>query len=400
MDTLDRRERRRFQNRNAQRRFRWKKASEDCSAKGTAEKHVTSNEMSPLQPSPRVVNQPTEVTGDAVASHARFTAENKRPTVADQAWAQLAYQGRHSPSLASSSSSGTPSMATSTSGMVAQRASCDASARCLSRDDNYMITPSLPFMPTLLLPDFPSPVALGGPYDQASFLETSAAELNEDMVKAGSHASSAHFNNNSRSMNVFGTDYELACTGNWGNQSLPTLPSSAGTKKDDNNNSNSNDNDENCYSSGRNNRKNIKNKEEKDIISSSLPPPPLLDEGGSSNDDNDDNDDEDEHFRTSLQIAAEHGHESLVGMILASGAQVDEADSEGNTALHLAAQARKLVVVRLLLAEGADPNAVNARGWTPVHLAVSTGSVEIVETLVRHGGDLAKKARCTVVGSR
>ena len=123
-----------------------KKASEDCSAKGTAEKHVTSNEMPPLQPSPRVVNQPTEVTGDAVASHAQFTAENKRPTVADQTWAQLAYQGRHSPSLASSSSSGTPSMATSTSGMVAQRASCDASARCLSRDDNYMIAPSLPFM--------------------------------------------------------------------------------------------------------------------------------------------------------------------------------------------------------------------------------------------------------------
>lgn len=77
--------------------------------------------------------------------------------------------------------------------------------------------------PTLLLPDFPSPVALGGPYDQASFLETSAAELNEDMAKAGSHVSSAHFNNNSRSMNVFGTDYELACTGNWSNQVSLTL---------------------------------------------------------------------------------------------------------------------------------------------------------------------------------
>ncbi|KAI0970355.1 hypothetical protein F4678DRAFT_436545 [Xylaria arbuscula] len=390
MDTLDRRERRRLQNRNAQRRFRWKKASEDSSANAPAEERVTCNEMSPLRPSPRVVNQPTEVTNDATASHAQFTSENKRPRVADHTWAQLAYQGRHSPSLASSSSSGTPLTATSTSDIAAQRASGNSSARCLSQDDNYMIAPSLPFMPTLLLPDFPSPVGLGSLYDQASFVEASAAELNEHMAKAGSHLSSAHFSNN-RSMNAYGTDYELSCTGNWGNESLPTLPSSAGAKRNDNN----------CSSSSKVNRKNIENNQARSTGNSSSLPSPTSDEGGSSsdNDDNDDDnddddDDDDGQFRTSLQIAAEHGHESLVGMILASGAQVDEADSEGNTALHLATRARKQAVVRRLLAQGADPNAVNARGWTPVHLAVSTGSVDIVETLVRHGGDLAKKAKC------
>ncbi|PNY25572.1 Uncharacterized protein TCAP_04488 [Tolypocladium capitatum] len=101
-----------------------------------------------------------------------------------------------------------------------------------------------------------------------------------------------------------------------------------------------------------------------------------------------------EPFRTSLHIAAEGGHDSMVDMLLTSGhIAIDESDSDANTALHVAVAGQKLVVALLLLRYGANPNAENAEGWTPVHLAVQTGSLEIVEALVAHGGDLGKKAR-------
>lgn len=101
-----------------------------------------------------------------------------------------------------------------------------------------------------------------------------------------------------------------------------------------------------------------------------------------------------ETFQTSLHIAAEGGHESMVDILLASGhMRVDEPDSEANTALHVAVASRNLAVAMRLLVYGASPNAENAAGWTPLHVAVRTGSVDMVEALVRHGGDLSKKAR-------
>ena len=105
---------------------------------------------------------------------------------------------------------------------------------------------------------------------------------------------------------------------------------------------------------------------------------------------------EDEPFQTNLHIAAEAGHEKLIGMLLGSGYSADELDSEGNTALHRASLGKHVNVVLKLLRHGADPNLMNIHGWTPVHMAVSLGSMEVIELLVRHGGDLSKRAKGTL----
>ncbi|KAF1993034.1 ankyrin [Amniculicola lignicola CBS 123094] len=107
-----------------------------------------------------------------------------------------------------------------------------------------------------------------------------------------------------------------------------------------------------------------------------------------------DNDlDDDEPFQTNLHIAAEAGHDSLVGLLLGLGYSVDELDSDGNTALHRASLGKHVKVMLRLLKIGANPNATNVHGWTPVHMAFSLGSMEVVEVLVRHGGDLNKRAK-------
>lgn len=121
--------------------------------------------------------------------------------------------------------------------------------------------------------------------------------------------------------------------------------------------------------------------------------PPNAERGDSRRDIDYDDENDDQSFQGSLHIAAELGHESIVGMLLAAGVAADEPDSEGYTPLHRAAQSRRLNVALKLLKNGADPNLVNKAGWTPVHFAVSTGSPEMLDLLVRHGGDLAKKAR-------
>jgi ankyrin repeat protein len=109
--------------------------------------------------------------------------------------------------------------------------------------------------------------------------------------------------------------------------------------------------------------------------------------------DDSDLEDDGKPYQTTLHIAAEAGHESIVDMLLNSGSFIDELDSEENTPLHRATMNEKLGVVRKLLKYGADPNVTNAAGRTPVHIAASTGSLEIIGALVRHGGDLSKRAR-------
>nr|POE65010.1 isoform 2 of death-associated protein kinase 1 [Quercus suber] len=97
--------------------------------------------------------------------------------------------------------------------------------------------------------------------------------------------------------------------------------------------------------------------------------------------------------QSALHIAAEHGYETLVQMLLASGFNVDERDSDNNTALHCAVYNCHSNLAKCLLQQGADPNAKNDNGWTPVHFAFLTGSTDAVNSLVSYGGDLTIKAR-------
>ena len=82
-------------------------------------------------------------------------------------------------------------------------------------------------------------------------------------------------------------------------------------------------------------------------------------------------------------------------MLLAAGAQVEEADTPARaTPLMLAAEAQQPAIVELLLAHRANPNARDANGTTPLMYAVSYGGEPVpavVTALVRAGADTELK---------
>jgi len=78
---------------------------------------------------------------------------------------------------------------------------------------------------------------------------------------------------------------------------------------------------------------------------------------------------------TPLIVAARHGHDDLVRMLIEKGANVDVADSNGLTALHYACVYGKKETVSALLAADANPNVRTSQGLTPLHMAASQRSV-------------------------
>ncbi|KAI1817363.1 ankyrin repeat-containing domain protein [Poronia punctata] len=210
------------------------------------------------------------------------------------------------------------------------------------------------------------------------FVESPVAGTNKHMAAVRSHGPSTHLNSSS-GMCDYKSAYDLSSLGNWGDeaaisQTREHRPSLSHTQI--------------AQSSRRSNCSKDKTKGGGEVDNENRQPSPAgadrfySDEASQAT------------YQTSLHIAAEHGQESVVGIILASGVMVDEPDSEGNTALHLATQTQQLDVVLRLLEHGANPNATNMRGWTPVHLGISTGSLDIVQALVNHGGDLSRRAKC------
>ncbi len=76
-------------------------------------------------------------------------------------------------------------------------------------------------------------------------------------------------------------------------------------------------------------------------------------------------------------------------MLLASGAQVNEADDGGWTALHAAATRRHPQIVEALLAAGADPHAADDAGFTPLLNAAGPGDPASVQALIGAGAEVA-----------
>mmetsp|Transcript_23578 Transcript_23578/g.33769 ORF Transcript_23578/g.33769 Transcript_23578/m.33769 type:complete len:86 (+) Transcript_23578:421-678(+) len=62
---------------------------------------------------------------------------------------------------------------------------------------------------------------------------------------------------------------------------------------------------------------------------------------------------------TPLHVAARGGHQEVVSLLLAGGAQTEAVDTYGDTPLHVAARGGHQEVVSLLLAGGAQIEAVN-----------------------------------------
>ncbi|XP_017023659.1 ankyrin repeat and SAM domain-containing protein 1A isoform X1 [Drosophila kikkawai] len=94
---------------------------------------------------------------------------------------------------------------------------------------------------------------------------------------------------------------------------------------------------------------------------------------------------------TPLFLAAWAGHQDIVKMLLMhrpSGANPNAQTIENETPLHSGAQHGHNVVVGILLAYGADPAIRNNSFQTALDLAAQFGRLQVVQTLLRHCPDL------------
>ena len=75
-----------------------------------------------------------------------------------------------------------------------------------------------------------------------------------------------------------------------------------------------------------------------------------------------------------------------MGILLAAGADADDAGPDGVTALMMALTKRHAGIALQLLEAGADPNPAEA-GYTALHLAAATGQPAVAEALLARGAD-------------
>ena len=90
-----------------------------------------------------------------------------------------------------------------------------------------------------------------------------------------------------------------------------------------------------------------------------------------------------------MHIAAEWGHEGVVGMVVGAGADVNARDEDGRTAMYLGSAAGIDGVVRMLIDAGVDVNAVcGPSRRVALHAAAERGHSGVVGLLVGAGADV------------
>ncbi|CAE8619853.1 unnamed protein product [Polarella glacialis] len=88
---------------------------------------------------------------------------------------------------------------------------------------------------------------------------------------------------------------------------------------------------------------------------------------------------------TPIIIAAFNGNVNATKVCLAAKADIHKKNIDGHTALHMAAQHGHEVVVEILLQNGARVGMPDSSGRTPAMLAARGGCVETFALLIRHG---------------
>lgn len=98
--------------------------------------------------------------------------------------------------------------------------------------------------------------------------------------------------------------------------------------------------------------------------------------------------------KTSLHLAAAHGWDDLVQLLLIHGANVAAKSDGGWSPLHNACELGSETIVRILMGTGSDINAKLLNGMTPLHLAAQAGHVAVVKCLLERQ-DIKRAARDT-----
>jgi ankyrin repeat protein len=91
---------------------------------------------------------------------------------------------------------------------------------------------------------------------------------------------------------------------------------------------------------------------------------------------------------TPLAAAAVRGHEKVIKLLLAAGADIEAQSSRGDTPLAIAAQRGRTGAVELLLKKGAAIDSANKAGNTALIMAAANGHAEVVKTLIHHKADI------------
>uniref|UniRef100_A0A0G4HGD8 Uncharacterized protein n=1 Tax=Chromera velia CCMP2878 TaxID=1169474 RepID=A0A0G4HGD8_9ALVE len=95
---------------------------------------------------------------------------------------------------------------------------------------------------------------------------------------------------------------------------------------------------------------------------------------------------------TLLHIAAANGHTSVVTVLLAAGADMEEKEEGRWTPLHWAAFRGHVGVASALVAAGAEVEAIDDRQFTPLHLAAQKGNVQVASALLAAGAEVEARA--------
>jgi ankyrin repeat protein len=91
-----------------------------------------------------------------------------------------------------------------------------------------------------------------------------------------------------------------------------------------------------------------------------------------------------------LPVVALKGN-SLLGLFVEAGWDLEDRDEGGHTALMVAAEVGNRQAVDLLLQAGASPNSRNMFGQAALHRAVAASATEIVRLLLEAGADASAK---------
>ena len=89
---------------------------------------------------------------------------------------------------------------------------------------------------------------------------------------------------------------------------------------------------------------------------------------------------------TPLLFAARVGDVESAKLLIAAGADVNDAQPDGVSALVAAAHSGHTALGELLLDKGANPNAAEA-GYTALHAAIDRSDLALVQALLRHGAN-------------
>src|SRR6185295_15055615 len=92
-----------------------------------------------------------------------------------------------------------------------------------------------------------------------------------------------------------------------------------------------------------------------------------------------------------LCVATHNGDVELAEQLIAAGLDLDARAPGGRTALHEGVEGGHEKIVSILLASGANPNISTQRirgeaaGYAPLHFAVEGGKLQIAQMLLRAG---------------